>query len=79
MRMYLQEDTGGGYSTITYAKSNAEILEFTGGGGHYGTAQTWLRSFNNTDKLRVLFVRTLGSTNMDTVPDMSRITIERVN
>ena len=54
-------------------------MEPPSGGGFYGTAQTWLRSFDNTDKLRVRFVRTLGTTNLDTVADMSRIIIERVN
>ncbi len=79
VRMFVQEDTGGGWSTITYAKSNAEAFEVTGGGGHFGTTQTWLRSFNNTDKLRVRMVRVNGDTNLDTLADGSRITIERVN
>ncbi len=79
VRMYVQEDTSGSWSTISYAKSNAEAFEVTGGGGHFGTTQTWLRSFNNTDKLRVQMVRVTGSTNLDTLADGSRITIERVN
>ena len=77
--MWVEENTGAGYTTIAYANSGTYVFEVAGGGAIYTTSQTWLRSFDNTDKIRVRMQRTTSTTNLDTKANASRITIERVN
>ena len=77
MEVTVQEDTGGGYTDITYALSGG--ISIQGNSDRFSSSQTWIRSFDNTDKIRVRLIRDTGTTNIDTQAGYSRITIERVN
>ncbi len=73
----VQENTGGSFVDIAYALSGNIGTETNG--DKWGTQQTWIRSFDASDKIRVRLVRDTGTTSLDTVADWSSVTIERVN
>ena len=73
----VQEDTGAGYGDIVYGLTGHMGQETNG--NNFGCVQTWIRSFDATDKIRVRLLRDTGTTSLDTVANWSSVTIERVN
>ncbi len=71
----VQEDTGGGFTDISYVVAGTYTRESA---DRFSTSQTWLRSFNSGDDIRVRVIRDSGTMNIDTRANLSRITIERV-
>ncbi len=76
LEMTVEEDTGGGYAVIPYGKTGDGHTKFA---DRYSCSQSWLRSFDSGDKIRVRVVRVTATSLMDTRVDTSQITIERVN
>ena len=76
MEVQVQEDTGGGYTDISYAHTGSLHLELQ---DRFSSTQTWLRSFDATDKIRVRVREDVGMQAVRTLAAASRVIIERVN
>ena len=76
MEVQVQEDTGAGFTDISYARSGAVHLENM---DRFGSTQTWIRSFDATDKIRIRVREDIGTQHLGMLAGGSRVTIERVN
>ncbi len=71
-----QENVGAGFVDIGYSGAGSIHYE---GMDRFGSTQTWIRSFNATDKIRFRFQESAGSQELGLLAGGSRVTIERVN
>ena len=88
MLVRVQEDTGTGNGFVGFGHAGGPTpgASYSGFGSiHYegmdrfGGTETWIRSFNASDKIRVRFKESTGSQELGLLAGGSRITIERVN
>ena len=75
----VQEDTGGGFTNISYAISSAYHRKTA---DKNSSSQSWMRTFNLGDDIRIRVIRTTGTAtplDIDTTANASRILIEKVD